>query len=41
MTNPVSSEMRGRWRLALFATGILSLATALAGGHKTIGPQRR
>jgi hypothetical protein len=39
MGSPDSSTIRARWRLGLVATAILSLSTALAGGHKTIGPR--
>jgi len=39
MAHPDSLRTRGRWRLALVATGLLSLSTALAGGHKAIGPR--
>lgn len=39
MASPASSRTHGLWRLCLVATGMLSLATALAGGHKAIGPR--
>ncbi|MCK6370560.1 MAG: nuclear transport factor 2 family protein [Gammaproteobacteria bacterium] len=39
MASPVSSRTHGPWHLSLVATGVLSFATAMAGGHKTIGPR--